>query len=100
MAKKRPHLVSVGETLTRLFLQGLVLGPHKSRGGRFAHKWEREREREGEREREKGRKREGEGEGGRERYLLLAAGSYMAIEARSLSRADVAITVQQLGTGH
>ena len=28
----------LGETLTPLFLQGLVLGPHKSRGGKFAHK--------------------------------------------------------------
>ena len=27
----------LGETLTPLFLQGLVLGPHKSRGGKFAH---------------------------------------------------------------
>ena len=32
--------------------------------------------------------------------LLLAAGSYMAIEARSSSCADIAITVQQLTTGH
>ena len=28
----------LGETQTPLFLQGLVLGPHKSRGGKFAHK--------------------------------------------------------------
>ena len=42
-------------------------------------------------------------QGGRERDLLLAAGSYTAIEARSSSRADVTITlitVQQLTTGH
>ena len=27
----------LGETLTPLFLQGLVLGPHKSRGGKNTH---------------------------------------------------------------
>ena len=41
-----------------------------------------------ERERERGREREGVREG--ERDLLRAAGSYMAIEARSSSCADVA----------
>ena len=55
---------------------------------------ERQRVREGERRREKERLRE------RERDLLLAAGSYTALEAGSSSRADVAITLQQFATGH
>ena len=44
------------------------------------------------------RKYEGGREGGRD--LLLAAGAYTAIEARSSSRADIAITVQQIATDH
>ena len=84
----------LGETLTSLFLQGLVLGgelgpTQESRRQVHPHVREREKERASEREREGARERETEREGAREREresgrergregerdLLLAAGS-------------------------
>ena len=60
----------------------------RGRGGERESKGERVRERKREREREK------------EKGLLLAAGSYMAIKASSTSPVNIAITLQQLATGH